>query len=184
MIRFAPEFTANVSTLPSRQASRACDGKHALAKHARREPIAMSPSTRLSMANANGQSSSKRQWGTIIRGSPGALEREGEQEQMAPPIHVDAAVGLAEEDEPEHTTDLPDLVQVDGQDPSAPPRRRRVHVAEAGTQTTDEWDIPDWTRVALGRAKRVLQRLHFISFQQPTAQLSEFLQAACMTERV
>ena len=67
----------------------------------------------------------------------------------APPIRVDAAVGPAEEEEPEHPLDLPELVPVDDQDPSAPPRRRRGHVAEAGTQATDEWDQPDWNRFDL-----------------------------------
>ena len=80
---------------------------------------------------------------------------------MAPPVLADPSVGPAEDEEQEHP-----------QDPSMPPRRRRVQGAKAGTLATDEWDKPDWTRVDLGRAlnvlrtgsygdvKRVLQGLH------------------------
>ena len=107
-----------------------------------------------------------------------------------------AAVGPPEEEEIEHPPDPADLAPSNEQDPSMPPRRRRVQVTEAGAQATDEWDKPDWTRFDLGRAlkllrtgsdgdvKRVLQRLHIRNSHQPAAQLSVLLQAAGMSARV
>ena len=69
-------------------------------------------------------------------------------------------------------------------------------MAEQGTQATDDWDKPDWTRFDLGRAlkvlrtgsddevKRVLQRLHIRHYHQPAENMKELLEAAGMSERV
>ena len=154
------------------------------------------------------------------RGSPGAPELEEGQAEMEPaeppaaPIPgVEDAVysdgeALDEQDifrdlpgEFPQTADFPpgaygeDVPAADGE--AAPARRRsRRQVVEQGTQATDEWDRPDWTRFALGRAlkvlrtgsdgevKRVLQRLHIRHYHQTAEQMHELLAAAGMSERV
>ena len=90
--------------------------------------------------------------------------------------------------------DLPSLVEAEGDDgpaaeesagdeTAAPARRRRRQMAEQGTQATDDWDKPDWTRFDLGRAlkvlrtgsddevKRVLQRLPIRHYHQPAEKM-------------
>ena len=136
-------------------------------------------------------------------GSPGAPELEEGQAEMEPaePSAVPISGGedavysdgeaLDEQDifrDLDETADFPpgaygeDVPAADGE--AAPARRRpRRQVVEQGTQATDEWDRPDWTRFDLGRAlkvlrtgsdgevKRVLQRLHIRHYHQTAEQM-------------
>ena len=134
-----------------------------------------------------------------------------------PPAETAAGSGAAEADgsaatgedvfeDSDNGSELPEFPEVSGVPPPPPVagegeavpvrRRRRVRFIEQGTQATDEWGRPDWTRFDLVSAlkvlrsgtdsdvKRVLQRLHIRHYHQSADQMRELLQAAGLSERV
>ena len=127
-----------------------------------------------------------------IAACPAATEEELRAEAAAVGAEIPAEQLVPSDDEAEIVGGEADEEEVG----DVSQRRKKVKKAEMGTQATDSWDAPDWSRFDLGKAlnvlrtgtpgaiKRVLQRLHIRNYHQPALQLKALLQAAGVSEKV